>query len=793
MTIRLLSSLRRTFFPANIQQNKSRRNGRGYRRTLSMETLEGRQMLSITPLQTINTSQNTGEKPQSKIFEYAGQWWSVMPNSSGTWVYRLDGTNWTPTQQITTNKSVHADVKLNGDLIHVLLYSGTSSQIATLQYDAGPDNRFEPWSLQPQLVDVPLSSGVETATLEVDSTGRMWIASDAKSTVEVRYSDGLYTTWSAPITIATGISTDDISAIIDMPNNKIGVFWSDQSTDRFGFRLHNDGADPTAWSANEVPASQSAVSVGHGMADDHMHLAVASDGTLYAAVKTSYDKSGYPKMALLVRRPNGTWDDLYDIDGNGTRPTLVVDEAAGQLVMAYESKEGGGDILYRTSPLGTINLSPVQTMISGSLANVTSTKVTTTDEIVFMASGKSVLFSFDTSTPNLPPIVNAGPDGTAIAGTPITLNGTASDDGQPTPSLLSTVWSVISGPGSVAFGNSLLASTAATFDAAGTYVLQLLASDGQLSRSDQVTIVVSGGGGSQTPPPTGGGTSEQIAFQNGLFPSVSYAGTIDTMISSKKSTTNYGTSTKLSMDGSPDVAGLFKWDVSAIPAGSVVESVTIELNLTSKSKDSYEVYALERAWDEISATWQQYAAGSSWAGAGASGGGDQGSAVLGQLGAAGKGIYSINLNDAGVAAVQQWVNDANQNHGIIIEDFAASKATKVSSSETKNAAQRPKLIINLKTPQPANVAPTVDVGTDLVAQIGQPRPIGAVVGDDGLPSGALLTALWTKNSGPGIATFGDDHAVNTSVMFSDPGTYVLRLTVSDTLLTGFDELTISVI
>ena len=36
---------------------------------------------------------------------------------------------------------------------------------------------------------------------------------------------------------------------------------------------------------------------GAGMADDHMNVAVASDGTLYAAVKTSYDTAGYPKMA----------------------------------------------------------------------------------------------------------------------------------------------------------------------------------------------------------------------------------------------------------------------------------------------------------------------------------------------------------------------------------------------------------------------------------------------------------------------------------------------------------------
>ena len=190
MSKHLLRNLHRSLFPHSHKSINKRKRGQSRGRTLAMESLESRQMLSITPLQNISSSGGTGEKPQSKIFEYAGQWWTVMPNSSGTSVFRLDGTTWTATQQITTNKSVHADVKLVGDLAHVLLYDGSSSQLATLQYDSGPDNRFEPWSLRPQLVNVPLSSGVETATIEVDSTGRMWIASDASSTVEVRYSDG---------------------------------------------------------------------------------------------------------------------------------------------------------------------------------------------------------------------------------------------------------------------------------------------------------------------------------------------------------------------------------------------------------------------------------------------------------------------------------------------------------------------------------------------------------------------------------------------------------------------------
>jgi hypothetical protein len=365
-----------------------------------MESLESRQMMSITPLQNYSFSQDAGEKPQSKIFEYAGQWWSVMPNKQGTFLFRLDGSTWTPTQQISTSKKTHSDVKIVDDKAYVLLYEGTKSQFATLQYD-DVDNRFEPWSQQPNLVNIPLSKGVETATIEADSTGRLWIASDAKTTIEVRNSDGLHTTWSAPITVASGIKSDDISTIIAMPNGSIGVFWSNQSTKLFGFKVHQDADNASIWSADEKPGSQSALSVGKGMADDHMHAAVISNGTVYVAVKTSYDKSGYPKIGLLVRRPDGTWDNFYGIDDAGTRPVIAVSEAANQLIIAHTTKEGGGEIVYHTSPLDVISFAPRQLLIQGSVNNVTTTKLTSSNQIAFLANSKSVLFTFDTTAPTV--------------------------------------------------------------------------------------------------------------------------------------------------------------------------------------------------------------------------------------------------------------------------------------------------------------------------------------------------------------------------------------------------------
>ena len=187
----------------------------------------------------------------------------------------------------------------------------------------------------------------------------MWLATenDATDQIVVYYSDSPYSTWSGPVTLATGVNDDDISVVTVLPSlNKIGVLWSNQNTKRFGFRTHADGTDPATWTVDEVPASQSALNVGLGMADDHLNVATTSDGTLYAAVKTSYDTANYPKIALLVRRPGGTWDNLYEVDQAGTRSIVEVDEANGVLNVIYTSSEGYGAIVYKQSPLGTIVL-----------------------------------------------------------------------------------------------------------------------------------------------------------------------------------------------------------------------------------------------------------------------------------------------------------------------------------------------------------------------------------------------------------------------------------------------------
>ncbi len=95
---------------------------------------------------------------------------------------------------------------------------------------------------------------------------------------------------------------------------------------------------------------------------------------------------------------------------------------------------------------------------------------------------------------------------------------------------------------------------------------------------------------------------------------------------------------------------------------------------------------------------------------------------------------------------------------------------------------------------PVNQAPVVNAGTDQTITLPAGASLDGTVSDDGLPEppGAVSTT-WSQVSGPGTVTFANASAVDTTATFSAAGTYVLRLTADDSLLSTSDEVTITVL
>jgi len=208
------------------------------------------------------------------------------------------------------------------------------------------------------------------------------------------------------------------------------------------------------------------------------------------------------------------------------------------------------------------------------------------------------------------------------------------------------------------------------------------------------------------------------SFQDGVYPTAGYNDTRDTYLDSLNTTTNYGAGTNttplysLNLDGdNPEAPVLIKWDISAIPSGSIVSSATITFVCAGDSSDEYELYEMKLNWvegdstSESGADWGTYDGSTNWQTAGAQGANDRGSDVLGTIllpNTPGQ-PYNINLNQDGIALVQAWINGTKPNYGIIIQDYVPTNGGDVYSREHGTPSYRPKLTIEY-TPSQTNVS-----------------------------------------------------------------------------------------
>jgi len=90
------------------------------------------------------------------------------------------------------------------------------------------------------------------------------------------------------------------------------------------------------------------------------------------------------------------------------------------------------------------------------------------------------------------------------------------------------------------------------------------------------------------------------------------------------------------------------------------------------------------------------------------------------------------------------------------------------------------------TMAPAGISQVTSITSTTVA-------LNGIVSETPLAPGTTLTSVWSKVQGPGIATFSSPNTPVTTVSFSAPGTYVLRLTGSDSLLTATSDVTVSIL
>jgi hypothetical protein len=328
----------------------------------------------------------TGEKPESKLWFAGGKWWSLMvPPGGGPYhFYTLaaDGTQW-------------QDRGLGGDGREItkpdVLFDAAVDKLYVASRDPGATerNRLYRYSFGRAGFDLdagfPVNisgGGEETLTIAKDSRGKLWIAYTAGTKVKVNRSTSSDAAWGAAFTLpvpgASEVSGDDIAAVQAF-DGRIGVLWSNQKDQKDYFAYHTDGqADTSGWTV-EVAYS------GALAADDHLNVKTGSDGSVWAAVKTSKDdvpnSAAEPLIVLLHRLPGGSWSatEVWKAADEATRPICLLDEHGGKVYVLAQVEAGSPDgIYYKSASLRTPTFStglgtPLITG-SGKPNDVTSTK-----------------------------------------------------------------------------------------------------------------------------------------------------------------------------------------------------------------------------------------------------------------------------------------------------------------------------------------------------------------------------------------------------------------------------------
>ena len=92
----------------------------------------------------------------------------------------------------------------------------------------------------------------------------------------------------------------------------------------------------------------------------------------------------------------------------------------------------------------------------------------------------------------------------------------------------------------------------------------------------------------------------------------------------------------------------------------------------------------------------------------------------------------------------------------------------------------------------ANTAPVVNAGTNQTITLPtNSATLSGTATDDGLPNGTLTTT-WTQLSGPVQAAIANPNQLATVVSFTQPGSYVFKLSATDSVLTTSANVTITV-
>ncbi|MCB4755889.1 MAG: hypothetical protein LHV69_02475, partial [Elusimicrobia bacterium] len=391
---------------------------------------------------------------------------------------------------------------------------------------------------------------------------------------------------------------------------------------------------------------------------------------------------------------------------------------------------------------------------------------------------------------NQAPQVEAGIDQTiTLPIDTVNLDATVTDDGLPTPGVVTTLWEKLTGPGTVTFGNASQVNTSAQFSAAGVYVLCLTANDTQKTSSDTVKITINSNPADTQPPqvsivfspttltlPQNQVNLDGTVVDDGLPIPPGKVTTMWTQVGGPAGQSSFADASSEDTTATFAAPGIFTLRLTVFDgalSGQAEVTITVNSNPAANLPPTVEAGAeqiiilpvnfvilqgvvrdddLPNPPARVTSTWSKSS-----------------------------GPGRVEFADPTQPETMANFSEA----GIYILRLTADDTDKTAYDD---------VIIKVKSNATENLAPSVDAGENqtIVLPLNYIDLNGSVV-DDGLPNPpAIVSVQWTMEIGPAPVRFANTQAEDTRVEFPQSGVYVLRLTASDSDKTGSDWVVILV-
>lgn len=483
-----------------------------------------------------------------------------------------------------------------------------------------------------------------------------------------------------------------------------------------------------------------------------------------------------------------TLPDAAHLDGSVSDDGLP---AGTTLSINWSKVSGPGTVTFGNAgaPLTTAVFSVAGTYTLRLTANDSEFQITDDAVIVVKAA-------------NAAPTVNAGTDQSITLPNNASLSGTASDDGLPSGSTLAVGWSLISGPGTVSFGTPSQVNTTATFSVSGVYTLRLTTSDSQLTSFDEIVVTVNPAVSNQAPV-VNAGPDQRTTLISSVNP-VNYildapgfmattasppvAISFDDIPAGTNITDTTISGVTFAIDGSPTsnapLIVVNGYDTFTPSGYSGVQDITKNRLYPTTgdqvlSPGGLNLHPTDPLLqnDNIRMTFTQ------------------------PVSAVGFDILFQSLDTLSFCTV----TILGPNGETLVSTGSIPTGSDLSGGPPggsvfvgfiSSTANIKTVIVHDTDGNGTN--PDSNIGLDSIRFV-QSLPSGGGVtlngtaSDDGLPNPpSLVTSSWSKVSGPGTVTFGTANQLQTTATFSATGTYVLRLTGSDSALSGTDDVTVQV-